>query len=113
MTSALSLCLLAVLWLWHPAAASAQTPTKGAKASKISKEQPADVEQLQRKLERIEAELEELKKSIPPREAQKSGAVSEGETPTPPVPVFRRRNWSSSRTSSEASSTFCTNVSGS
>lgn len=86
MTSVLSLCLLAVLWLWHPAAASAQTTNKGAKASKISKEQSAEVEQLQRKIERIEAELEELKRAIPPREAPTSGAASSGETPVSPRP---------------------------
>ncbi len=80
MTSFLSLCILAVLWLWHPAVSSAQSPTK---APKTSQDRPADVEQLQRKLERIEAELEELKRAIPPREGRTSESVSSDKTPAP------------------------------
>jgi hypothetical protein len=80
MTSFLSVFVLGVLWLCHPAASSAQSPAQASKALQV---RPADVEQLQRKLERIEAELEELKRSIPPREGRTSDSVSSDKTPAP------------------------------
>lgn len=80
MTSVLSIWVLAALWLWNPTVSLAQVSNK---APKASQDRSADIEQLQRKLERIEAELEELKRSIPPGEGRPPDPALSANAPAP------------------------------